>query len=210
MIYNLTHPQVKVQPHPNPPGYRRDYDFSPDADWFSRHMGVWWAIMEPLAKEGISYLEIGVYEGRSLLWVWDNLHPRHMEGADPFPSSAVLQRFSNNCKLADMPLSFCVTLTEGANYLRGCRSEFDLIYIDGDHRARPTLEHAILAHPLLRPGGLLIFDDYLWRLDRPKQETPQMAIDVFWALWGDEYEVVHWDWQVILRRLPEGAGRKAA
>ena len=39
-------------------------------------------------------------------------------------------------------------------------NNFDLIYIDASHYAPDVLSDAVLAFKLLKPGGILIFDDY--------------------------------------------------
>ena len=64
--------------------------------------------------------------------------------------------------------------------------KYDFIYIDGSHESPDVLLDAVLAFKLLRPGGYLAFDDYLWS---PVFEnipggcdplrTPKMAIDSF-------------------------------
>ena len=40
---------------------------------------------------------------------------------------------------------------------------FDLVYIDASHEAADVLADAVLAWPLLKPGGFLGFDDYTSR-----------------------------------------------
>ena len=60
---------------------------------------------------------------------------------------------------------------------------FDMVYIDGSHRAPDVLADAVLGFMLLRPGGIMVFDDYLWRgadndFSNPAQ-SPKMAIDAF-------------------------------
>lgn len=44
----------------------------------------------------------------------------------------------------------------------GFREHFDMIYIDGSHFAHDVLSDAVLAFPLLKVGGHMFFDDYLW------------------------------------------------
>lgn len=44
------------------------------------------------------------------------------------------------------------------------RRMFDAIYFDGHHTFYVDLPAAILATRLVRPGGTLIFDDYLWTM----------------------------------------------
>ena len=39
---------------------------------------------------------------------------------------------------------------------------FDIIYIDGSHAVNDVLEDAVLSFRLLKPEGILIFDDYRW------------------------------------------------
>jgi hypothetical protein len=60
---------------------------------------------------------------------------------------------------------------------------FDLIYIDGSHEAPDVLADATMAFPLLRVRGTMIFDDYLWGMQRPDVQdvllTPKPAIDAF-------------------------------
>ena len=60
---------------------------------------------------------------------------------------------------------------------------FDWIYVDGSHEAPDVLADAVLAFMLLRPGGLLVFDDYLWAMpDAPVADfyqLPKPAIDAF-------------------------------
>jgi predicted O-methyltransferase YrrM len=58
--------------------------------------------------------------------------------------------------------------------------QYDFIYVDGSHNADDALADAVMCFGLLRPGGVMLFDDYLWEdgvsayLSRPKQ-----SIDAF-------------------------------
>ncbi|HZF86652.1 MAG TPA: class I SAM-dependent methyltransferase [Burkholderiaceae bacterium] len=60
---------------------------------------------------------------------------------------------------------------------------FDFIYVDGSHQAADVLCDAVLAFRLLRVGGVLAFDDYLWAEDLPQGRDPlrcpKPAIDAF-------------------------------
>ena len=65
----------------------------------------------------------------------------------------------------------------------GGKELFDLIYIDGSHTAPDVLTDAVLAFQLLRVGGVMIFDDYLWSMEAPLYvdplNMPKPAIDAF-------------------------------
>ncbi len=65
-------------------------------------------------------------------------------------------------------------------YGRLKRGYFDFIYIDGSHEGPDVLCDAAVAFNLLRVGGIMIFDDYLWqREDLDVTRVPKLAIDSF-------------------------------
>jgi uncharacterized protein (DUF1800 family) len=53
---------------------------------------------------------------------------------------------------------------------------------------------------ILQHGGLLIFDDYAWQPELPPLDRPQMAIDAFLRAFSTEYELLHQEYQVIVRK----------
>src|SRR5262245_56239005 len=60
-------PHVRVSPDSSPHPYKHNYRFT--TDWFSGHIPVWVSVMRPYqGKPGVHYLEVGTWEGRSLLW----------------------------------------------------------------------------------------------------------------------------------------------
>lgn len=75
---------------------------------------------------------------------------------------------------------------------------FDFIYIDGAHTAAQVRKDWRGSWPLLRSGGILAFDDYLWtdpNVDDP-ENTPKPAIDEFLNIHRGEYDVLLSAWQV--------------
>lgn len=194
-------------------GYQRNYEFS--NDWFSHHTPVWKAALEPYrGQPGLRYLEVGLWEGRSLLWMLDNVltHPSsRATGIDIVLYDAL------EANLARSGAQERVTLIEGSSQreLRKLEANSqDVIYIDGSHTADDVLEDLVLAWPLLRAGGLLILDDYGWdgaedasgrRL--PDELLPRIAIDAFISAYRSGVEVLHKDYQVVLRRHRIGCPR---
>ena len=49
---------------------------------------------------------------------------------------------------------------------------------------------SVLSWNLLKPGGILIFDDYLWMPDSYKSLTPKLAVDSFIEVFEDYVEVI--------------------
>lgn len=79
-------------------------------------------------------------------------------------------------------------------------SSLDFIYIDGAHEAKFVIQDAILAWPLLRPHGFMLFDDLPARFpDNPRQDTAR-AIEFFLEVFGDELKCLHKEWQVLLQK----------
>jgi predicted O-methyltransferase YrrM len=60
---------------------------------------------------------------------------------------------------------------------------YDFISVDASHQAVDVLGDCVLAFRLLRRGGVMALDDYLWSAERPGLEdplnSPKIAIDAF-------------------------------
>lgn len=80
----------------------------------------------------------------------------------------------------------------------------DLIYVDGDHRAAAVWEDAVNSFRLCRVGGLIVFDDYLWRKGEfPPELTPLPAVDRFLAEYRARVKVVKKGYRVTVRKVAE-------
>jgi predicted O-methyltransferase YrrM len=84
--------------------------------------------------------------------------------------------------------------------LPSLREQYDFIYIDGDHTEKAVYRDAINAWALLKSGGVLAFDDYLWGQDMHPSLRPMLAIDKFLEEKQGEYELLSKDYQVWIRR----------
>jgi Methyltransferase domain len=203
-------PAITVVPDQAPHPYRKDYRFT--SDWFTDHVPVWaTALKEYQGKPNVSYLEIGTWEGRSLLWALDNVltdPTSHLTAIDPliddpgWPASKDIKgTLFSNIKLSGEEARVNVIVGYSQIELRKLSLEsYDIIYVDGSHTASDTLEDLVLSSRLLKPGGLLIMDDYENYLSRRTFDQPKFAMDAFHACFHDQFEVVHNGFQVILRK----------
>lgn len=145
-------------------------------------------------------LEIGSHEGRSTCWMLENMltDTGTITCVDPFADRTVTafsydtipedrsieHRFRSNTAEFKKPNQ---TLEVHANLsfpalaeLIVQKRQYDFIYVDGSHSADDVLADAVMCFGMLRPGGVMLFDDYLWEdgvlayLGRPKQ-----SIDAF-------------------------------
>jgi predicted O-methyltransferase YrrM len=68
--------------------------------------------------------------------------------------------------------------------------DFDLIYVDASHYAVDVLTDAVLSFKLLKAGGILIFDDYLWAGDENIIYYPKIAIDSFTNIFSKHIKLI--------------------
>ena len=180
----------------------RQYEFSDD--WFSKNLVLFTRYLGDLKGKPCRMLEIGSYEGRSLVWLLENVVTHEAARIDSV-DVAENPRLRQNLAATGSPEKVNFTLGRSADVLRTLAANtYDFAYIDGCHWAVETLEDAVLSFPLVKAGGVIAFDDYGW--DDPERNQfgrPKEAVDAFLAIYGGHVEVLHHGYQVWVRkRLP--------
>ena len=188
------------------------------SDWFVRlAKNNFDTYVSPLYKDKpTQYLEIGTFEGQSLLYMFKNVLTSSDSRAtviDPFDfSNNQLSTFNTNIN----PYLDKIVIMQGLsqNELKKLSpNTFDVIYVDGDHSSEASFTDATLSFPLLKSGGLMIFDDYLWiagcehilenkynpQLMNPC--NPYSGIMKFLELYSGCVEIVASNWQLLVRKL---------
>jgi len=184
--------------------YLKSYTFS--EDWFTENIPVWLEVLHPFkGKPDLNYLEIGVFEGRSAIWMLENIltHPSsRLTGIDTFPKGTDWkEKYLSNLNISGS--AHKATTIEGYSQTELRKlplNSFDIIYIDGCHSADCVLSDGVLSFELLKTGGLLIFDDYRWKIDCPEELRPKIAVDAFITSYRNSIEVVHSGYQVFIRK----------
>jgi predicted O-methyltransferase YrrM len=190
------------------------------SDWFLTNQPSWDIHLEEFKhKPNLNFLEIGSYEGRSTIWLLENVltdPTSKITCIDLFDGTLEDNNMENDPNLnLDYESTFYSNIKsfkDKVKVLKGWSHEllrnlpldekFDFAYIDGGHTAYGTLTDAVLIDPLIKPGGLIIFDDYGWKdpsVPEP-QNSPELAIDSFCYIFEKQYEVIHQGWQVIIRK----------
>jgi len=183
------------------PNLPKKYVFN--SDWFSQRITEFSKYLhEYKGASNVSYLEIGVYEGRSFLWVMDNIltHPYSKATAIDIFTGDFEKTFRSNLEISGASSKVNVLKGDSFYLLQNMSSKFDIIYIDGDHTAKAALFDAELSWPLLKEGGLMIFDDYLYQSHLPLYSKPQIGVDLFIQTHSNEIEILHMDYQVFLTK----------
>ena len=189
------------------------------SDWFSHHVPVWVQLLAPYVGRPVQALEIGSYEGRSAIWLCENVltHPSSRltcidlfsgNGSHDYPAAdahRLYRRFAANT--APYAARLRVLRGESGRLLRvePMVPSYDFVYIDGSHKSWHVLEDAILSWGLLKVGGLLLFDDYMGG-DTASHHYPHLGINCFLACHRDALEIVHRGYQLAVRKASSAAG----
>jgi predicted O-methyltransferase YrrM len=180
-------------------------------------------------KSETHILEIGSFEGKSTIWFLENLlinDKSTITCVDPwmnynqdknslnsyntdntewkfkdlgiketFLNNIVKSRFSNKVRiiqeLSDIALPQLITQNK----------KYHLIFIDGNHVAPYVLMDTILSWNLLEKNGYLVFDDYLWGLDKEKNLRPKESIDYFIEIFHDYIEIIYDGYRKVIKRV---------
>ena len=197
-----------------------EYQFT--KDWFNWAPEVWNQLIPMLSGTAGNrkFLEIGSFEGRSSVWIAENMMQDgdHLSCIDTWEGgeehgeenmSEVEERFRANIILAAKKFpERSIIQNKGTSVLVLSHKLrhgglFDFIYIDGSHTAPDVLTDACMAWPLLKPMGLMVFDDYLWGNPRDALHRPKIAIDAFTNIFGETAEIVHVGYQLVVRKKGE-------
>ncbi|HWB02684.1 MAG TPA: class I SAM-dependent methyltransferase [Verrucomicrobiales bacterium] len=184
--------------------------------WYLDDLENWQLLLA--TAEPVKALEVGGFEGISANLMLDLLftHPdSEIHAIDPFlpdPTTPEVdgqtrECFEQNCATGGHEDR--IKLYEGLSSevlawmasAEGFWQSFDFIYIDGSHLAKDVFIDAALSWHLLKPGGILAFDDYGWGEDEANPVAkPRLAIDAFSSVFRDHLQLLHSGWRRIYRK----------
>lgn len=171
-------------------------------DWVSRKINRWARYMARFRQRQVQVLEVGSYEGRSAVFLLNYLPQAKLTCIDLFPQP-LNTRFDRNT--AEFGPERLTKITGSAiailDQLAGEKRRFHLIYLDAGKRRDHVLAMSLIAWPLLRANGVLIWDDYDWGPSKPPEERPHDAIDYFLSLHKDQLEILWQKGQVFVKKL---------
>jgi predicted O-methyltransferase YrrM len=198
--------RASALPSPNP-----KYRFT--SDWVTRNETLWRKHLGHLQAKSVRALEIGSFEGRATIWLLENIltHPdSRIMTIDPFfeeygASQNYEERFDRNVEASG--LRHKVEKIKGYSHteLRRLQPEsYDFAYIDGSHASTDVLLDIALAWDLMKPGGIIIFDDYdrsfLVNGKLKADLTPRMGIDAFLSVFHRRVDVLAREYQLVIRK----------
>lgn len=182
-------------------------------DWFTPNIPpIYRAI---IGRQINRVLEIGSYEGMSTVWFAKAL-PNNciVTCVDTFEGSIEHRNWEKNSieKTFDSNVKCLVEEKNRIRKLVGTSHEivsgliengqmYDLIYIDGSHVTLDVVVDACLGWKVLRPGGIMIFDDCRWIWTNSEKHCPVFGVNAFINLVRGEYSVLWSRAQIILEKI---------
>jgi predicted O-methyltransferase YrrM len=181
-----------------------------------------------ITKE-LHILEIGSFEGKSTIWFLENLLQNEKSTitcVDPWTNfsqdhDSLNSYFKekNEWNLIERKTKeiFLQNIVESGNsgkvFIRQGFSDnilpsliteqkmYDMIFIDGNHTAPHVMMDLVMSWPLLKKGGIILFDDYTWGLDKPTTIRPKESVDYFMLSFGDYVTELYSNYRKIFKKI---------
>lgn len=182
-------------------------------DWFKDAVPIFEEVLEMYkGRDGVHYLEIGSFEGRSVVWMLENILTGEDSDAtciDSFGGGKFYKLGGNVSRKLENTLhsnlkpfkgKYRVLKGESQDVLKNTpmKEQFDIIYVDGFHSAPATLQDILNSFYALKMGGIMLIDDHTWAFNGLElQETPKIAIDSFINCFKDKIELIYLGWKTV-------------
>jgi predicted O-methyltransferase YrrM len=152
-------------------------------DYFSSHAYNFYEILKKFNK--FNYLEIGSFEGNSAMFVARNfLNSKiycvdNWQGDEEYYNLEFLkieENFDKNIFEFKNILKFKILSDD---FFNNNKIKFDVIYIDGYHKGSQVFKDFKNSWQILNVGGILIFDDYIWKFFLKIEDNPCYVINKY-------------------------------
>jgi len=193
--------------------YKKEYSFT--TDWFSEKIPLWTRILaEFKEKNNITYLQIGAFEGRSALWLQENIltsPTAKLILVDTFQEDSY-KTLMSNIDLSGENSKFKILLGLSTDKLKELLSNsIDFVYIDGSGKGIVMLSDLVNTWNLVKLDGIIICSRYSLdkelreRLElQPQDPGPQEAIAAFLQVYKPYIKVLESEEdQIIFRKIRE-------
>jgi predicted O-methyltransferase YrrM/tetratricopeptide (TPR) repeat protein len=166
-------------------------------------------------------LEVGVYTGTSLIEIvrkipnsfglgvdrWENYDEENIDILQNIEQNRVEEVFYRNVKVAGLENRIKGMKGKSSNVLLElirADMQYDFIYVDGSHRCLDVYLDLFLSWQLLRKGGVLAIDDYMYcigKIGEQPYEYPFEAVNQFLKDYEGKYTIIDKDYRVFLEKI---------
>lgn len=195
------------------PNWYKIYGTVTDPNWFKicgeknfeKHLDIF------KDKPNLNFLQIGVFVGNASQWMIENIlssTSSFLYDLDMWKGS-VDKPQENNWKIIENEYdsrfsevkNIIKIKTDSLSWLPNQTINFDFIYIDAGHTSLDAFADAMLSWELLKPQGIMAFDDYAWDEGSSPEHCPKKGIDTFIKIKKGKYEILEQSYQVWIKKL---------
>jgi predicted O-methyltransferase YrrM len=158
-------------------------------------------------NEPLRALQIGTYTGDATEWLLNNREIQYLHDVDTWGGSEEIAHESLDFNSVESYYDSRFNDTRiykykmtSDDYFASNKSQFNFIYIDGDHTALQTSLDGLNAFRLLESGGVMAFDDYLWNYNGNRFLEPKRGVDGFLEVCKDQYTVIESGYQMWIKK----------
>ena len=175
-------------------------------DYFSKNSYFFLDLLKKLGQ--FNYLEIGVFEGNSSMFVARKFKKSQIYCVDNWVGTEEYSKIDfkiieNNFDLniRDFP-NITKIKSSSDNFFKENKKNFEVIYIDGYHNASQVYLDFKNAWKCLLPRGYIIFDDYIWQFSKNYEDNPCYAINKYIKELKENYKIIFvTNSQLCIKRL---------
>ena len=175
-------------------------------NWFGSNPEIWFYIFKKLdfLNKKLNILEIGTFEGRSAAFFYKYLDVNKLVTVDLMKKDSI--EYGNfeynskkfiNCDFYNLRSDIFFKETK-------LKQEFDIIYIDGSHFYADVLKDAISSYSILKSGGIIIFDDFLYTRQTRRFKRPEFMNvigGILYFLNQKKLKLIYVGHQVIVQKI---------
>ena len=172
-------------------------------------------LLPEAGKPNLKYLQLGVFTGDASLWLLDNVltgEGAYLTDVDTW-QGALNEPIQEQMDFRDITNVY-KSKTKGRNvmaYISTTKSflletyntdrQYDFIYVDAHHTSASAFLDSELSWPLLKRGGILAIDDYLWQHpDGNPIHAPKLGIEMFLDRHEGEFDLLAMNSQVWIKK----------
>jgi predicted O-methyltransferase YrrM/tetratricopeptide (TPR) repeat protein len=165
-------------------------------------------------------LEVGTYAGTSLINIvsripnsvgigidrWEDYNEDNINILQTIKSNQVERSFNHNIEVSGLEERISGIKGDSAEtllFLIKNNQVFDFIYVDCSHKCLDVHLDLFLSWKLLRKGGILAIDDYMYHWDKVKEqpfEYPFEGVNTFLKKYEQEYSILSKDYRVFIEK----------
>lgn len=171
-------------------------------------------------RKELNFLQVGAFTGDASKWLLDNVlthETSRLVDVDTWRGSDEIAH--HEMDWSDVEETYDEKVKEYGDRVVKVKSDsvaylrtlpffsFDFIYIDGDHTALGVFSDAVGAWPLLKPYGIMAFDDYKWDSNISPEHEPKKGIDKFLQFCDGSYSTMivnNQYWVRSILEVPQG------